>query len=289
MSKNILQNYNMFNQNIDGFRCPICHSDIAISNHSLICSNNHTYDISKQGYVNLLANYRPSKYDKHLFASRRIINELGFFDPLISQIVLIIEDKLSDKSLIRILDAGCGEGYHLVKMQESLKENGASVWGVGLDISKEAALKASKNYKNNIWLVADIAKLPFKAGQFDIILNILSPANYQEFSRVLLNKGIIIKVVPNQDYLMEFRKILYDKTAQNDYSNFKTIELFENNLKLIEAKNIKYPVSIGENNLEHLVCMTPLSWGTNEANLAKLLKADINEVTVDLTILVGGK
>ncbi|NLJ73296.1 MAG: methyltransferase domain-containing protein, partial [Syntrophomonadaceae bacterium] len=241
------------------------------------------------GYVNLLANYRPSKYDKHLFNSRRLINETGFFDPLILQIKNIIENHLSGRSLSKILDAGCGEGYHLVKLQEALAENGGNVLGVGMDISKEGILKASKNYKNNIWLVADIANIPFKTRQFDIILNILSPANYEEFSRVLLDEGIIIKVIPNQDYLIEFRKILYDKTSQDDYSNHKTIDLFKDNLELIALKNIKYPVSIGGNNLEDLVAMTPLSWGTSEANLARLLKADINEVTVDLTILLGGK
>ena len=56
--------------------------------------------------------------------------------------------------------------------------------GVGLDISKEAIIMASKEYKNIIWCV-EIFGAPFAGGCFDFILNILAPANYAEFKRMI--------------------------------------------------------------------------------------------------------
>lgn len=40
---------------VDIFRCPICHRSMKVVDFkSLICSNNHTFDFAKQGYVNML-------------------------------------------------------------------------------------------------------------------------------------------------------------------------------------------------------------------------------------------
>ncbi len=63
------------------FQCPICSSPMGIVDlKSLICSNNHTFDIAKQGYVNLMTRSLASRYDKELFESRKIIAESGFLN-----------------------------------------------------------------------------------------------------------------------------------------------------------------------------------------------------------------
>lgn len=65
------------------FKCPFCSSAIEIVGlKSLVCSNNHTFDIAKQGYVNLMAHPITTKYDKELFESRKIIADSGFFELL---------------------------------------------------------------------------------------------------------------------------------------------------------------------------------------------------------------
>lgn len=55
-----------------------------------------------------------------------------------------------------------------------------------------------------------MAKSPFGDQSFHIILNILSPSNYKEFKRLLVQDGLVIKVVPRPDYLKELREVLYD-------------------------------------------------------------------------------
>ncbi|NLB89167.1 MAG: methyltransferase domain-containing protein [Syntrophomonadaceae bacterium] len=257
---------------------------------SLICTNNHCLDISRYGYVNMLLKPAKIKYNKEMFASRRIICNSGFFDPLIEQIShLIIAKAGPENNLIKILDAGCGEGHHLASIREKIKLNNPyNIVAVGLDISKEAVLIGAKEYKENIWCVADLANCPFADGQFDFILNILSPSNYVEFQRLLADDGLVIKVIPNSNYLQELRKVYYEKTEKENYSNDETKELFEKNLKLLDIKHVNYNVPIDNENLKHLINMTPLSWGTSEETIEKVLdSSSINNITVDLTILIG--
>jgi len=48
---------------------------------------------------------------------------------------------------------------------------------------------AYKNYQNPIWLVGDLANILLTSQSCHVILNILSPANYMEFKRVLASEN----------------------------------------------------------------------------------------------------
>ena len=92
---------------------------------------------------------------------------------------------------------------------------------MGIDISKEGITMASKAYFGIIWCVADLTNFPLMNEQFDVIINILSPSNYEEFARVLKDDGILIKVVPGNSYLKELRDIFYGEANKREYSNQK--------------------------------------------------------------------
>ncbi len=42
------------NQRPQVFRCPHCHQPLLLSGSSLICQARHSYDLAREGYVNLL-------------------------------------------------------------------------------------------------------------------------------------------------------------------------------------------------------------------------------------------
>ncbi len=289
MLKGIL-NAKLYAENESMFRCPLCSSQMRLYRlKSLICTNRHCFDLSKYGYINLLTHALQAKYDKKLFQSRRNIFEKGFFDPVhikISDVVLNYF-KNFDKTL-KILDAGCGEGSSLSTMLGFIgRQMKRDALGVGLDISKEGISMASKKYKNMLWCVGDLANAPFADKQFDLILNILAPANYKEFKRLVAGNGIIIKVIPERNYLKELREALLEQSGQKIYSNDSTIGLFKNNFKVYDIVRVQYMVDIGPAWFEPLVNMTPLSWGAAEENILKTMDKEINKVTVDLSILVG--
>lgn len=178
----------------DLFVCPICSRAMKLLHlKSLVCEKNHCFDLSKQGYLNLLSSVSKVKYDKRMFEARRLISKSGFFDPICSKISeIILEHIKPGESKISIMDAGYGEGSHLATVRSMLLQSlVCDILSVGVDISKEGILLSSKHYSNMIWCVADLAKCPFADHQFDYILNILSPSNYSEFRRMLSNDGVV--------------------------------------------------------------------------------------------------
>lgn len=56
------------------FQCPICGSSMYVAElKSIKCSKNHSFDLARQGYLNLLITPTKTKYDKQLFESRKYL------------------------------------------------------------------------------------------------------------------------------------------------------------------------------------------------------------------------
>lgn len=279
----------------DIFRCPLCGARMQLQNasYSLLCTRRHCFDLSKHGYINLLpGRVKPAKYNKTLFHARSEIGRRDFFHGLNEQVRALVRAQIRDTQAerISILDAGCGEGSHLAALVSDLRATtGSAVLGAGMDIAKDGISLASRQYPGLIWCVADLARSPFRDKLFDVILNIFSPSNYAEFARMLADRGLLIKVVPESDHLKELRLAFYARTPKQAYSNQPVLMLMEKHFELLATKQIKYTKQLDQAGLEHLVRMTPLSWGTTEENKKKVLQAGIASVTVDVTVIAGRK
>lgn len=280
--------------NADIFKCPVCSGNMDVVDlRSLICFNGHNFDISRSGYVNFLTKPVKTEYDKALFHSRSLISRHGFFGPLIEAIVELIAGKEpADAGTHRrmVLDAGCGEGSHLDQIIGELDARARHEYvGVGMDISKEGIQIASRQYPNRIWCVGDLTHIPFNDGSFDVILNILSPSNYKEFSRLLAVTGILIKVIPGRDYLKEIREAFFDKTEKQTYSNERVYSHFCKNFEFIGSRDVRYTTMLDEEMLRHLIKMTPLSWTATDLETEHAIASLKGGITADFTVLYGGK
>ncbi|QGU95413.1 methyltransferase domain-containing protein [Clostridium bovifaecis] len=273
------------------FKCPVCCGKMFMNDFgSLTCNSKHSFDLSRKGYLNLLTAGNTPVYSKELFEARHLVCESGFYDPLIVELSKIINEykKLRNNEEISILDAGCGEGSHINGILKKVTENQNKTY-VGVDISKDSINIAARNNADIIWCVADLARLPFQNKSFDVALNILSPANYSEFNRILNDKGIIIKVVPGSNYLKELREIIYTDKDVSDYSNNKVINYFEQKLDVEEIQNINYKFHVSNEFLPHFIRMTPLTWEKSTERLNDIYEKNISSITVDLTLIIGTK
>lgn len=274
------------------FACPICESPMRVINlRSLTCSNQHTFDIAKQGYINLLLQQNKTHYDKDLFTARRqIIAKNGFFDRLTAMLSQIINNQTTDQGVLKLVDMGSGEGTHLANIDDTLQTNFTqSVVGIGIDIAKEGILTAAKSYENVVWMVADLAHTPLMDQTCDVILNILSPSNYREFKRVLKDDGIVIKVVPGEGYLSELRHHFYQQSSKEDYSNVEVTTHFSDHFHHVEEHTLFYKIPLDPPAMKALIKMTPLTWNISEEEINTFLKTGISEITVDLKVLIGKK
>jgi len=83
-----------------------------------ICPNKHTFDIAREGYVNLLLAHQKRTKEpgdsKAMIGSRRAFLNKGYYSTLSECLNEIIAAELLDTpkgTPINVLDAGCGEGY----------------------------------------------------------------------------------------------------------------------------------------------------------------------------------
>ena len=126
-------------------QCPVCRLDLTAAGGALACRNRHSFDLAREGYVNLLRRKgrQPASGGDNLgqLRHRSTFLDAGHFDPIAATIAEHVRQ--DDTKGWRILDAGSGTGHHLAKIAKSLSSD---VIGLGLDISKDAARHAARRW-----------------------------------------------------------------------------------------------------------------------------------------------
>jgi len=275
----ITQVYENFKDAEGAFCCSICQNDMTFQKGaSLVCMKGHCFDLSKYGYINFLQKQTKTPYNKELFESRRRVFEAGFYDDVINKIEDLIKQHAS-KSNGRLLDAGCGEGFFTNRLADDL---GYQVFAA--DIEKEAIKIGARAGSSAKFFVGDLAKLPLQTSIVDVIVNIFSPASYEEFHRVLTEDGLVIKVVPNEHYLVELREGAKDQLSGERYSNHQVINLFETNLQALYHQRLTYTLPLTAEQRSDFMAMTPMMFHVDRT---KVDLDAIQTITIDVDVLVG--
>ena len=90
-----MMNAEQIEKNAHLFSCPVCKAELKLIDKSrLVCTENHSFDLSKQGYVNLTSGGHLTKYDKALFEARKTVIDSGFFNQVLECITNLISTQL---------------------------------------------------------------------------------------------------------------------------------------------------------------------------------------------------
>ena len=193
------------------------------------------------------------------------------------------ENGISGEPIV-VVDAGCGEGSYSSRLAERLTAAELNHQCVAFDISADAVKIASKNKENVKWLVADITNIPLKSGTADCILDIFTPANYGEFSRILKPGGTVIKVIPAPCHMQQLRRAAEHLLRNSEYSGEEVSEYFEKHFEVTDRFTVSRTSAIGSAELEDLVKMTPLLFDVDK----EAIELDrVKEITVAAEILIG--
>ena len=262
------------------FACPICQKNLSLVETSLKCSNRHSFDLAKFGYVNLAPQIKQSaNYDKENFQNRQQILEAGFYQAILEG----VSDLLTTNPFAKtVLDIGCGEGFYSRKLQETHSDKTFYAFDISKD-SVQIAAKSEPNWAVN-WFVGDLARLPIKNASMDILLDIFSPANYGEFHRVLSKDGILIKVIPTKNHLKEIRQMVQDQLTKKDYSNQDIKEHFQEHFSTQSSQTASLTKPITAEQRQALLSMTPLLFHVDQT---KIDWTQLTEITIEAEILVG--
>ena len=264
------------------FVCPICSAPLTRLGRVFACPGGHSFDLAKEGYVNLLpANRQHSKNpgdDKDMVAARTRFLDGGWYSPLRDRLCALVREKAGPAPAL--LDAGCGEGWYTSALAETVQSTGGQI--AGIDLSKPSVRKAAKRCKSAELSVASLYHLPVADTSIDALVDCFSPLAIDEFRRVLKHGGLFLYVVPGPAHLMELKKVLYD----TPYPNPEEESLYEGFVydSIVPVETV---FTLPDQQAIHdLFTMTPYCWKTPKSGIMRMENLDSLTVTAQFRIHV---
>ena len=246
--------------------CPVCGGELNQTERSYRCCRNHSFDIARQGYVNLLPVQQKHSLNpgdtREQVLSRRAFLEAGYYAPIARQ---IIETARELGISGEILDAGCGEGYYSAQVAAALS---ASL--TGLDISKEAVRCAAAKYKGPLWLTATAAHIPVPDKSADLLMSLFAITLPEEFARVLKDSGYFFQVLAAQDHLLGLKAIIYPELKFKEKVSVPELPGFA----LVTSVPIRFTFTVEGEQVQHLFSMTPHVFRISKAGAEALAKTE---------------
>ncbi|MDR9574147.1 methyltransferase domain-containing protein [Acinetobacter baumannii] len=232
--------------------CPVCRQRLELVSKTWRCEQGHSYDIAKQGYVNLhVVQHKHSKNPGDTPESvdaRRAFLQGGYYQPLQQAVVHLLK-QLKAKT---VLDIGCGEGYYTSAMQQVVEQC------IGVDIAKNAVQRAAKLNDKVTWVVGTGATLPVIDQSMDVCTSLFSPIPQTEILRVLKDDGYLIVVTPATNHLYAMREALFEQV--NPHTPQKFVEQLQDLFELKEQQVIDAPLVLDQQALKNLIAMTPYAY-----------------------------
>ena len=242
--------------------CPVCGKPLQRDGKTWRCGENHSFDIARQGYVNLLPvqqkhSLHPGDTREQVL-SRRAFLESGAYGPIVRA---VIEAARSRGAGGEVLDVGCGEGYYGTRVARAL---GSSL--TGLDISKEAVRCAAAQYKDAAWICGTASHLPVADHSAGVLMSMFALTIPEEFHRVLAPDGIFIQVLAAQDHLMGLKSIIYPEILLKDKDSVPELPGFA----LDESRQLSFAFTAEGEQIQNLLSMTPHFWRISAEGAARL-------------------
>ena len=246
--------------------CPVCHGTLAAEPGVLRCRRGHTFDLAREGYVNLL----PSGHGRSgksgdaagMIQARARFLERGHYDALADAVVACAGAAFSasasgDEGPRAILDAGCGTGDFLARVGRATGDDACLL---GFDVSRDAVRFAARRHPHAFFFVNDVEhRLALADGAIDLLLDIFAPRSPAEFARVLRPGAGLIVVLPTDDHLHELR----EKLPLLDVGPEKEARLAQalgDTFERVEREIVHDERTLPPDDVADLLHMTPSAW-----------------------------
>ena len=246
--------------------CPVCGEQLNLSGKQYLCPNRHSFDVARQGYVNLLTVQQKHSLNpgdtREQVLSRREFLEAGFYAP-IAEALIAEANRFGIRG--QILDVGCGEGYYSARLADALE---APL--TGLDISKEAVRCAAAKYKGKQWLCATAAHIPVEDGSVSLLTSLFALTLPQEFARVLQEGGYYFQVLAAEDHLLGLKGIIYDQLNFKEKNTVPELPGFA----LRKSVPIRFSFTVEGQQIQNLFSMTPHVFRIGKDGAERLRKTE---------------
>lgn len=179
--------------------CSVCGNPVGVTGRTVRCDQGHSFDVAKQGYVNLLHARIPAGTadTAPMVAARVAFLDSGVYRPLADELAKVASEHVRDGLIV---DAGAGTGHYLAHVLDAVP----GAFGLALDVSAIALRRAARAHARvgaavwNLW-----EPWPVADGRASLVLNVFAPRNAPQFHRVLAADGLLVVATPNPGHLRE--------------------------------------------------------------------------------------
>ncbi len=193
-----------------------CGAPLAPQGRSWQCARGHTFDVAREGYVNLLQpqdrrSAQPGD-PAPAVAARAHLGRVGLGRALNQWVRDRVASAWEGAPDSVLLDIGCGTGETLACLGEA--------WPgvrVGVDLSVDAARRAARLASGATIVVANADRhWPLEAQSVTVALSLHARRHPEEAARVVRPGGWLVVAVPSADDLRELRQALHGAETARD-------------------------------------------------------------------------
>ena len=269
---------------VDLLACPHCRAPLGVVEdaRSVRCEQGHSFDVARQGYLNLAGGTAGHNADTPtMVAARDRFLSAGPYRPVVDRLLELA--RTAAPASPRLLEVGAGTGYYLARLVAGLDASR----GVALDVSPAAARRAARAGPRIGSVVADAWRtIPVATGAIDLLLDVFAPRNAAEFARVLSGRGVLLTVTPHRGHLAEIR----DPLGLLQVAPGKQRQLqatLAGTLRQTYGESLSFAVELDDSLLHDVVAMGPSAFHLSEEELSARVGAVTTPVSVTVAVELG--
>ncbi|ANN19267.1 rRNA (guanine-N1)-methyltransferase [Amycolatopsis orientalis] len=230
--------------------CSVCGDPVGSTGRTVRCGRGHSFDVAKQGYVNLLHARIPAGTadTAPMVAARVDLLSSGVYLPLADALAKVASEYVEGGLII---DAGAGTGYYLAHVLDAVP----TAYGLALDVSAVALRRAARAHTRagaavwNLW-----EPWPVADSSASLVLNVFAPRNAAQFHRVLTADGLLVVATPNPGHLGELGDLVISVDGGKDARLEETLgERFSR----VERRDVTQRVTLSPAQIRQVVEMGP--------------------------------
>ncbi len=253
--------------------CPVCNEMLDFRERTAVCTKGHSFDIAKEGYINLLRSSKSGDRigdDKQSARCRRDFLNKGYYAPLRTRLIELLQNCHGS-----LLDICCGEGYYTSALGERTQ---LDVYG--FDISREMVRLAAKRGGAR-YFVANMSAIPVAQGSFDYATHLFAPFHERSFSRILKPGGRLFTVIPGSRHLFGLKQAVYNTPYRNDEVLPQT-----ETLRFLGRERVEGEILLSsQEDIDAVFRMTPYYFHTSQKDKEKLLS--YCELKTEISFVIG--